>query len=446
MRENGRMVSPDVARRRRQRVLNRLGDGLLLLPTARLRLRNGDVYHGFRPDSDFYYLTGLAEPEAVLAAHRIDSRRHRAIIFVRPRDPERELWDGPRLGPTRAKRRLGFDEAYPIEKLYEVVEEQLKTRQSLFYTLGQDPVMDQSLSRVFERLQAYAHRRNPSAHPTIRDPGPVIASARIVKDRSELRTLQLAAEVACAGHRRAMEIARSGMMEYELEAEIEATFRRLGSERNGYESIVASGANACILHYVTNNRRMRPNDLVLVDAGAEVSMYTADITRTFPVSGRFTEPQADVYRIVLRAQKAAIRAVKAGRSWKAPHTAAVRAIVDGLLGIGLLRGSRERLIEREAYRRWFMHGTSHWLGMDVHDAGGYEDETGRPKKLVPGMVLTIEPGLYFSPRDGSVPRKYRGIGVRIEDDVVVTRSGCRVLTEGAPKEIKAVEAICQRLN
>ena len=445
MRENGGRPGSEIFRRRRQRVLNRLGHGLLLLPTAPLSLRNGDVYHRFRPDSDFHYLTGVGEPEAVLAAHRIDARNHRAIIFLRPRDPERELWDGPRLGPARAKRLLAVDEAHPIEKLYEVVEKELATKASLFYTLGLDVLMDRSLSRVFERLAVHGHRRNPAAHPNLRDPRPVIGSERLVKDGSELRSLEMAAEVASSGHRRAMEVARPGMMEYELESEIEATFRRLGSPRNGYESIVASGANACILHYVDNDRRMRPNELLLVDAGAEVSMYTADITRTFPVSGSFTEPQADVYRIVLRAQKAAIRAVKTGRSWRAPHVAAVRTIVDGLLRIGVLKGSRDRLIEKEAYRRWFMHGTSHWLGMDVHDAGGYEDENGAATKLLPGMVLTIEPGLYFSPRDDSVPRKYRGIGVRIEDDVVVTRSGCRVLTGGVPKELKEVEALCQGL-
>jgi Xaa-Pro aminopeptidase len=434
-------VPAAVLRRRRQRVLDGLGDGLLLLPTAKLHLRNGDVFHSFRPDSDFYYLTGFDEPEAYLVAHRSGKGRHRAILFVRPRDPERELWDGPRLGPARARRKLGVDEAHPVAHLYTRVEELLPAFSRLFYTLGLDETMDRSLRTVFERLAVKNYRGNPAAHPAIEDPGPAIALERLRKDPLEIRALENAAAITAAGHRRAMEVARPGMMEYELQAEIEAAFRRKGSPRNGYESIVASGANACILHYVSNSKRMRSGDLVLVDAGAEAGSYTADITRTFPVSGTFTEAQADVYRAVLRAQKAAIRAVRPGRPWTAPHRAAIRAIVDGLLDLRILRGDKKRHIEKETYRRWFMHGTSHWLGMDVHDAGGYLDENGKPRKLRPGMVLTVEPGLYFNSRDRSVPKRYRGIGVRIEDDVLVTAKGSRVLTAAAPKEIDEIEKL-----
>ncbi|HXV60666.1 MAG TPA: aminopeptidase P N-terminal domain-containing protein [Vicinamibacteria bacterium] len=432
-----------VYRRRRQKILNRLGDGLLVLPTAPLRLRNGDVYHAYRPDSTFYYLTGFGEPEAVLVARRIDGRDHRATLFLRPRDPSREAWDGPRLGPRRAVARLGVDEAHPIEALYERLEEMLLEEERLFYTLGSDETMDRSLFRVFERNAVARFRGNPAAHPAIEDPRPVIAVERLLKDAQEIALLQRAAEIAAAGHRRAMRAARPGMMEYELQAEIEAEFRRRGSPRNGYESIIASGANACTLHYVSNDRRMRAGDLVLVDAGAEANLYTADITRTFPVSGRFSDGQAAVYRIVLRAQKAAIRAVRPGRPWDAPHRAAINEIVRGLVGLGVLRGNRKSLIEKQRYRRWFMHGTSHWLGMDVHDVGGYQDVNGKPRVLKPGMVLTIEPGLYFAARDRSVPRAYRGIGVRIEDDVLVTRTGSRVLTKDAPKEIAEIEALCQ---
>lgn len=436
-------MSSELFRKRRQRVLNELGEGLLVLPTAPLRLRNGDVHHPFRPASDFYYLTGCDEPEAVLAAYRRDSREHSAILFVRPRDREREVWDGPRLGPRGALRKLGMDEAYPVEELYQKLEGLLQKTDRLFYTLGMDELMDRSLARIFERNAVLDYRGNPAAHPVVQDPAPVIATKRLVKDAAEIRTLERAAEVTAAGHRRGMEAAAPGQMEYELQAEIEAAFRRRGSKRNGYESIVASGANACVLHYVANDRRMKKGDLVLVDAGAEVELYTADITRTFPVSGHFTEAQAAVYRIVLKAQKAAIRVVKPGRPWSAPHRAAVRAVVDGLLELGILRGHRKKLIEREAHRRWFMHGTSHWLGMDVHDAGGYKEADGKPMKLRPGMVLTIEPGLYFGPRDRRVPKKYRGIGVRIEDDVLVTRSGHRVLTDGVPKELREVERACE---
>ena len=437
-------MSSELFRKRRQRVLNRLGDGLLVLPTAPERLRNGDVYHVFRPGSDFHYLTGFDEPDAVLAAYRVNAREHETILFLRPRDREREVWDGARLGPRGAVRKLGVDEAYPIETLYEKMEDLLQKSKRLFYTLGADELMDRSLARVFERNRALDHRGNPAAHPILQDPLPTIATARLIKDAVEIRALEEAARVSAAGHRRAMQAAAPGQMEFELQAEIEGTFRRLGSKRNGYESIVASGANACVLHYVSNERKMKRNDLVLVDAGAEMNLYTADITRTFPVSGTFTEPQAAVYEIVLKAQKAAIRAVKSGRAWNAPHNAAVRTTIDGLLKLGILRGNRKKLIAKEAHRPWFMHGTSHWLGMDVHDAGGYRDADGKAMKLRAGMVLTVEPGLYFGPRDRRVPKAYRGIGIRIEDDVLVTRSGNRVLTAGVPKEIRDIKALCQR--
>ena len=434
-------IPKEVFRERRQRLLDRLGDGLLLLPTAKLQIRNGDVFHSFRPDSDFYYLTGFEEPEAFLAAYRLGRGRHHAILFVRPRDREREIWDGPRLGPAGARRKLGVEEARPVSDLYTRIEELLREGVRLFHRLGDDEIMDRSLSTVFERVAIQKYRGNPAAHPPIEDPRPAIAEERLIKDRHEIQALEKAASIAAAGHRRAMTEAAPGMMEYELQAELEAEFRRRGSKRNGYDSIVASGANACILHYVSNSRRMRGGDLVLVDAGAEADYYTADITRSFPVSGSFTEEQAAIYGVVLRAQKAATRAVGPGKAWNAPHRAAVRAIVDGLLRLGILKGKREALIKKETYRRWFMHGTSHWLGMDVHDAGGYLDANGKPRRLRPGMVLTIEPGLYFGPKDRRVPKKYRGMGIRIEDDVLVTRAGSRVLTTAAPKEIRDIEAL-----
>jgi len=436
----------EIFRERRQRLLDRLGDGILLLPTARLQIRNGDVFHSFRPDSDFYYLTGLEEPEAFLAAYRLGRGKHHAILFVRARDPEREVWDGPRLGPAGARRKLGVEEARPVADLYTCLEELLRDGRRLFHRLGDDEVMDRSLSTVFERIAVQKYRGNPAAHPAIEDPRPAIAEARLIKDRYEIAALETAASIAAAGHRRAMTEAVPGMMEYELQAELEAEFRRRGSKRNGYDSIVASGRNACILHYVSNSRRMRRGEVVLVDAGAEVDYYTADITRCLPVSGSFTAPQAEVYGVVLRAQKAAIRAVAPGKVWNLPHRAAVRAIVDGLLRLGILKGKRDTLIEKETYRRWFMHGTSHWLGMDVHDAGGYLEADGKPRRLRPGMVLTIEPGLYFGPKDRRVPKKYRGIGIRIEDDVLVTRKGSRVLTTAAPKEVREIEALSRQGN
>ncbi len=430
-------------RQRRQRVLNRLGDGLLVLPTAPVRMRNGDVPHPFRPDSDFYYLTGFEEPDAVLVAFRKSSREHVALLFLRDRDPEREIWDGRRLGPRKAVRTLGIDKAYSMASLYDELESLLRSHPRMFYTLGAEEGMDRDMFRIFERNRIHDYRGNPPSHPEVSDPRPAIATERLTKDGAEIETIERAAEVSASGHREAMRAARPGMMEYELQAELEASFRRQGSKRNGYESIVASGTNACVLHYIENQRRMQRDDLVLIDAGAEIDNYTADITRTFPVSGTFTPEQAEVYRIVLRAQKAAIRAVSPGKSWQAPHAKAVSVVVDGLRKLGILRGPKKRLVESNAYKPWFMHGTSHWLGLDVHDAGGYRERGGRPAKLRAGMVLTVEPGLYFGARDTSVPASYRGIGIRIEDDVLVTRSGSRVLTDDVPKEIRDIERLCQ---
>ena len=434
----------DTYRGRRQKLLNALGDGLLLMSTAPLVLRNGDVFYPYRPDSNFYYLTGFAEPSGVLVAWRINSRKHIAILFVKPRDPEREVWDGPRIGVRGALRRYGMDEAFPRDKLYDRLEALMKNTDRLFYTLGRNVEMDEALHRMFERVSRSNSRGNPSAHPVVKDPLPAIATLRLIKDRNELALLSRASMVTASGHLAAMQIARPGLMEYEVQAELEAAFRRLGSQRNGYESIVASGTNACILHYVKNDRRIRAGDLVLLDAGAEFDMYTADVTRTFPVSGRFTEEQREVYEIVLRAQKAAIRNTRAGNAWDAPHRAARRVIVEGLTTLGIIRGTPASLLRQEAYRPWFMHGTSHWLGIDVHDVGGYQNSDEKPQRLRPGMVLTIEPGLYFLPRDQRIPKRYRGIGVRIEDDVLVTRKGARVLTTAIPKEVKDVEAVCSQ--
>ena len=433
-------MSSERCRRRRQRILNRLGDGVLVLATAPLHYRNGDVHHAFRPDSDFYYLCGFDEPESVLVAKRIDRKRHEVALFLRPSDRAREVWDGPRLGPRAAIKKLGVDRAFPIESLYLELEKMVAKSSRVFYTMGIDDVMDRSLMRVFERLSALDYRGNPPAHPAIHDPRPTIALERLRKDSSEVEALERAAAVSVRGHVRAMQTVRPGMMEYELQAELEAEFRRHGSRRNGYESIVASGPNACVLHYVSNDRRIRKGELVLVDAGAELDLYTADITRTFPASGTFTEAQADVYDVVLRAQKAAIRAATPGRPWNAPHQAAVRTITSGLERLGVLRRSRKK--SSDDHTPWFMHGTSHWLGMDVHDVGGYT-EAGKPRKLQPGMVLTIEPGLYFARRDARIPARYRGIGIRIEDDVVVTSKGNRVLTDDVPKEIADIERVCR---
>jgi Xaa-Pro aminopeptidase len=435
-------MSKDVHARRRQKLLDRLGPGLLILPTASHVLRNGDVHYEFRPGSDFTYLCGFPEPEAVLVCWQLTRGRHRSILFVLPRDREREIWDGRRFGVAGAVRRFGVDEAYPTSELWKRLPALIGGHARVFHALGRDRAFDERLLALLRDAAWQKRRSNPPAHPVFEDPAPVLNDLRRRKEPEEILALARSAEITAAGHRVAMRCARPGMVEFQVRAELEAEFRRRGSPRNGYPSIVASGPNACILHYHQSDRTLKRGDLLLLDAGAEYGGYTADVTRTFPVSGAFRDAQRAVYSVVLAAQKAGIRAVRPGAPWDAAHRACVRALTRGLSKLGVLRGRVDRLLAKGAYRRWYMHGTSHWLGMDVHDVGAYQ-EANRPARLRPGMVLTVEPGLYFDARDRTVSKELRGIGVRIEDDVLVTRSGHRVLTAAAPKEIAEVEAACR---
>lgn len=438
------VADPVLHRRRRQRLLDALGDGLLLLPTAPEQRRNGDVLHEHRPGSDFHFLTGFPEPEAVLAAWRTGRGRHRAVLFVRPRDPAREIWDGPRAGVAGAVRAFGADEAHPIGELWHRLPDLAGAHGRLFHRLGADPAFDRRLLDAFAALAQKRRRRQPAAHPAIEDPIPALAAMRLRKDAAELAAMRAAAAATVAGHVAVMRATRPGMREYEAQAALEAAFRRHGSPRNGYPSIVASGPNACVLHYHENDRRMRAGDLLLVDAGAEVGGCTGDVTRTFPVSGRFTPAQAAVYRVVLRAQLAGIRACRVGAPWNRAHVVCVRELTRGLVELGALRGDVGRLVAKQAFKPFYMHGTSHWLGRDVHDVGAYEDARDRPLPLVDGAVLTVEPGLYFGAKDTRAPAALRGIGVRIEDDVLVTRRGPVVLTAAAPKAIDDLERLVGR--
>ncbi|GAB4156565.1 MAG: Xaa-Pro aminopeptidase [Planctomycetota bacterium] len=436
--------NPDIElhRRRRQRILDGLGEGWLLLRTAPEATRNGDVHHAWRPGSDFLYLTGFDEPGALLLASRTGRGRHRAILFVRPRDPAREIWDGRRHGVAGARRRFGVDEAFPADEFLPKLLELVPPGSRLFHRLGECAEFDRKMLEAFARKAFEQRKRCVPAHPAIVDPSPALALMRRTKDGVELAALRRAAAITVSGHRLAMAVARPGLREYEVQAVLEAEFKSLGSPRTGYGSIVASGANACVLHYVSNDRVMRDGDLLLVDAGAEYSGLTADVTRTFPVNGSFTPAQRAVYEVVLRAELAGIRAAREGARWDAPHRACVRELTKGLVRLGVLRGSVPALVAKEKYKPFFMHGTSHWLGRDVHDVGAYEDESGRPIPLRRGMVLTVEPGLYFGARDRRVPEDLRGIGIRIEDDVLVTASGRIVLTESAPKTVRDVERAC----
>jgi Xaa-Pro aminopeptidase len=435
------IFDPLLHRRRRQRLLDTLGDGLLLLPTAPEQLRNGDVLHEYRPGSDFHFLTGFPEPEAVLAAWRTGARAHRCVLFVRPRDPSREVWDGKRFGVAGAVARFGADDALPIADLWQQLPGLLAASPRLFHRLGADPAFDRRLLDTFA-ASARKHRRRQPAVPTIVDPVPALAAMRLRKDAGELAALRRAAAITAAGHVEAMRVARPGLHEYEVQAAVEATFRRGGSPRNGYPSIVASGANACVLHYHDNDRRMQAGDLLLLDAGAESGGCTADLTRTFPISGRFSPAQRAVYAVVLRAELAGIRACRVGVPWNRAHRVCLRVLTQGLVELGVLRGRVARLLQKEAYKPFYMHGTSHWLGRDVHDVGAYQGDDDAPHRLVAGAVLTVEPGLYFGARDPRVPAALRGIGVRIEDDVLVTARGPEVLTAAAPKSIAEVERLC----
>lgn len=419
-----------------------MGDGLLLLSTATETLRNGDVSHEFRPGSDFHYLTGFPEPQATLLAWRTGRGKHHAVLFVRPRDPEREIWDGKRFGVLGAQRAFGVTEVHAIGEFWQRLPELLAPHATLFHALTPDSAFDRRLLETC-RAAAFKRRRGqPPLHPTLRDPGPVLAALRLRKDRAELAAMRRATEITCAGHLAAMRAVRAGLHEYEVQAVLEAEFRCLGSARNGYPSIVASGANACILHYHENDRRMRNGDLLLVDAGAEFGGATGDVTRTYPVAGKFSDPQRAVYEVVLRAQLAGIRACRVGARWDAAHRVCQRSLTKGLVELGVLRGNPARLLQKGAFKPWYMHGTSHWLGRDVHDVGAYEDHAARPEPLPANAVLTVEPGLYFGSADRRVPRELRGIGVRIEDDVLVTASGPKVLTEAAPKSVAALEQLC----
>ncbi len=439
-----RDASPDpvLHRRRRQQLLDRLGDGLLVLPTAPELLRNGDVHCEYRPGSDFHFLTGFGEPEAMLVAWRLGKGRHRSVLFVRPRDPAREIWDGRRYGVEGARAAFGVDEAREIGSFWRDLPTLLAPHPVLFCRLTVDANFDRRLLETCRAAAFARRRRSPPLHPTITDPGPALAELRLRKDDAELAALRTAAGATAVGHLAAMEAARPGMFEYEVQAVLEAGFRSAGSPRNGYASIVASGPNACVLHYHDNDRRMRAGDLLLIDAGAECGGSTADVTRTFPVSGRFSDPQRRVYEIVLRAQLAGIRACRAGARWDAAHRACLRSLTRGLVELGVLRGDVGTLVAKGACRKWYMHGTSHWLGRDVHDVGAYEGQDGKPEPLPVGAVLTVEPGLYFGRHDRSVPRELRGIGVRIEDDVLVTARGPEVLTAAIPKSVAAIEGSC----
>ena len=424
---------------RRKQLLEEMGDGVAVFPSAPLSLRNHDVEHPYRQDSDLYYLTGFDEPESVLLLSN-QHEEHRVVLFVRPKKREREIWDGPRAGVEGAVETFGADVAFPIDELPKKLPDYLGDVERIHYRLAQNDDADAKLFDCLNQLRRGA-RRGVAAPEAIIDSSVHLHEMRLRKSDGEIATMRQAAEITKEAHLRAMAITRPGMREYEIDAELLHVFRKHGCERPAYESIVGSGPNATILHYRAGNRVMNDSELVLIDAGCEYDYYASDVTRTFPANGRFSDEQRAVYEVVLHAQKAGIDAVKPGVTLKDIHDGAVRSITEGLVGIGLLKGDVDSLIEEKKYEPFYMHRTSHWLGMDVHDVGRY-NVGGEHRPLEPGFVLTVEPGIYIANDAEDVDERWRGIGIRIEDDVVLTKAGHEVLSDGIPKEIEDVEAAC----
>ncbi|MEP1266340.1 MAG: Xaa-Pro aminopeptidase [Marinobacter sp.] len=425
---------------RRHRLMERMApDSIAILPAAPERVRNRDVLHPFRQDSDFHYLTGFGEPEAVLVL--IPGREHgESVLFCKERNPEKELWDGFLAGPEGAIETFGLDDAFPIADIDDILPGMIEGRSRVYYPLGKDHNFD---AKVMDWVKLIRSKVRSGAHP----PGEFVAlehllhDLRLYKSAAEIRVMARASEISCEAHKRAMKRAGKGVFEYALEAELIHTFMENGARSTAYPSIVGGGQNACILHYIENSAPLNEGDLVLIDAGCELECYASDITRTFPVSGTFSDEQRALYEVVLAAQYAAIEEVRPGNHWDHPHQAALKVLTQGLIDLGLLKDTTvEQAIEEQACKPFFMHRTGHWLGMDVHDVGDYKVGDAW-RELEPGMALTVEPGLYVAPDNSSVDAKWRGIGIRIEDDVVVTKEGCRVLTEAVPKTIPEIEAL-----
>ena len=428
--------------RRRKNLMRAMGKGgISILPAAPVKFRNRDVEHSYRQDSDFYYLTGFPEPEAVAVC--IPGRKHgEYILFCREKNQEKETWHGRRAGLDGARETYGADDAFPISDIDDILPGLLESSDRVYYAMGAQPEFDKRVmgwvNQVRERVRAGAH--TPGEFLALDH---ILNEMRLFKSRAEISALKKASRITASAHIRAMKACRPNLFEYQLEAEIVHEFTSKGALSPAYKSIVGGGENACILHYTENADQLEDGGLVLIDAGAEYDYYAADITRTFPVGGKFSAPQRAIYELVLAAQQAAIRKARPGNHWNDPHDAAVRCLTKGLLELGLLKGgSVTKLIRDGAYKKFYMHRTGHWLGMDVHDVGDYKVDD-KWRLLEPGMVFTIEPGLYIEPGAKGVAKKWQGIGVRIEDDVLITRDGCEVLTAAAPKKVADIEALMQ---
>ena len=438
-------INPKEYRQRREQLMEKIGKGTAIFRSAPTAVMHNDVEYVFRQDSDFFYLTGFNEPEAVavLAPHHSE---HHFILFVQPKDTEKETWTGYRHGVEGAKEEFGADEAYSIVELDEKLPQYLEKAERIYYHFGRDRTFNDKIITHWQKLLATYPKRG-TGPIAIEDTNHIIHPMRLVKTPSELALIRQATAISAQAHNRAREFAKVGHYEYEIQAEIEHTFRLQGGFGPAYPSIVASGSNACILHYIQNNRQVQENDLLLIDAGCSYGYYNGDITRTFPISGKFTPEQKILYELVLTAQLKAIEAVQPGKPYNEFHDRAVRVLVEGLMDLGLLVGDIEEIIKEEKYKPFYMHRTGHWLGLDVHDTGIYKCGEENWQILQPGQVLTVEPGLYISPNikpvegQPEVPECWRGIGIRIEDDVLVTETGPELLTASVPKLREDLEGI-----
>jgi len=425
---------------RRATLLANMGEGIAIIPTAPEVIRNRDSHYPYRFDSYFYYLTGFKEPEALLVL--VAGSTPKSILFCRDKDMEREIWDGFRYGAEAAKVEFGFDEAYSFNQLDEMLPKLLGNQAKLFYSLGADASWDARVTGWLNQVKAQA-RTGVSAPDEIVDVRKLVDEMRLFKSTYEIDVMRRSSSIAVAAHNRAMQKVRAGKMEYEIEAEFLHEFYRKGAQAPAYTSIVAGGANACTLHYNANNCVLKDGDLLLIDAGCELDGYASDITRTFPISGKFSGAQKEVYELVLAAQAAAIAKVNVSNHWNAPHEAALEVLAQGFIDLKLCKGSLSGVIESGDYKQFYMHRTGHWLGLDVHDAGEYKDKAGNWRMLEAGMMLTVEPGCYIRPAD-NVPKHFWNIGIRIEDDVLVTTADAEVLTKNAIKSVTDIESIMKK--
>lgn len=434
------MVTQDEYKQRRKRLCESIGaDAVAIIPAAKEKLRNGDAHYLFRQNSDFYYLTGFNEPDAVvvLAPGMPDANY---ILFNLPKDPKKEIWDGLRAGQEGACKDYLADQAYPIDELETHLKKLLLHCNNVYYPLGQSEQIDSLIKKVIEQLRSEV-RAGVDAPHDFHDVLPLIHEMRLFKSDSEIELMQTAASIAARAHCNAMQRAKPGLFEYNLEAELIYSFCDAGARAPAYNSIIGSGANGCILHYVENQAELNDGDLILIDAGAEYACYASDVTRTFPVNGKYTEEQAAIYNLVLKSQLAAIDLIRPGVIWNELQETIVDILTRGLVDLGILTGDVNELLAKQAYNKYYMHNSGHWLGLDVHDAGVYKIEN-KWRQLEPGMVLTVEPGLYLAANDELDP-KWWNIGIRIEDDVLVTETGSKVLSQAVPKTISEIESLMQ---